>query len=132
MIAEGGAEFLNGIRLRAYAKINWSLFITGKRQDGYHTLDTLFQSVSLYDGIEIIRTPSGLELEQKGGFAGKYTETEDTVRIRFLDGGSVCVFRKTENGLRFDSAVSSPIIYYRQESGDKPLTLEDGALFVYE
>lgn len=69
---------------------------------------------------------------KKGGFAGKYTETEDTVRIRFLDGGSVCVFRKTENGLRFDSAVSSPIIYYRQESGDKPLTLEDGALFVYE
>lgn len=71
MIAESGAEFLNSIRLRAYAKINWSLFVTGKRQDGYHTLDTLLQSVSLYDGIEIIRTPSGLELEQRGGFAGK-------------------------------------------------------------
>ena len=60
MIAESGAEFLNSIRLRAYAKINWSLFVTGKRQDGYHTLDTLLQSVSLYDGIEIIRTPSGI------------------------------------------------------------------------
>ena len=39
MIAESGAEFLNSIRLRAYAKINWSLFVTGKRQDGYHTLE---------------------------------------------------------------------------------------------
>jgi 4-diphosphocytidyl-2-C-methyl-D-erythritol kinase len=33
----------------AYAKINWSLRITGKRADGYHDLETLFQTISLCD-----------------------------------------------------------------------------------
>jgi len=33
----------------AYAKINWSLRITGKRPDGYHDLETLFQTISLHD-----------------------------------------------------------------------------------
>ena len=51
IIAESGAEFLNSIRLRAYAKINWSLFVTGKRQDGNKTMDTVFQSLTLYEAI---------------------------------------------------------------------------------
>lgn len=35
--------------VRSYAKINWSLRITGRRDDGYHDLETLFQMVSLHD-----------------------------------------------------------------------------------
>jgi len=37
------------IRLTAYAKINWFLEITGKLPNGYHTLDTIFQTISLGD-----------------------------------------------------------------------------------
>src|SRR5436190_8446884 len=37
------------IRLPAPAKINLFLEITGKRADGYHTLETVFQTVSLAD-----------------------------------------------------------------------------------
>ena len=37
------------IRLPAPAKINWFLEITGKRRDGYHTLSTVFQTISLAD-----------------------------------------------------------------------------------
>ena len=35
--------------VRSFAKINWSLRITGKRDDGYHELETVFQTVSLFD-----------------------------------------------------------------------------------
>jgi len=38
--------------LPAFAKINLSLRVSGKRADGYHELDTLFQTVSLHDTIE--------------------------------------------------------------------------------
>ena len=34
---------------RAYAKINWALRVTGKRADGYHDIETLFQTISLHD-----------------------------------------------------------------------------------
>jgi 4-diphosphocytidyl-2-C-methyl-D-erythritol kinase len=35
--------------VRAYAKINWSLRITGRRRDGFHDIETLFQTISLHD-----------------------------------------------------------------------------------
>ena len=38
--------------VRSFAKINWSLRITGKRDDGYHDLETVFQTVSLFDELE--------------------------------------------------------------------------------
>lgn len=41
------------IKLQCAAKINLSLDVTGKREDGYHTLDSIFQSVTVYDTIEI-------------------------------------------------------------------------------
>ena len=37
------------MRVNAYAKINWSLRITGKRADRFHDLETLFQTISLHD-----------------------------------------------------------------------------------
>jgi 4-diphosphocytidyl-2-C-methyl-D-erythritol kinase len=35
--------------LEAHAKINWALWITGRRPDGYHELDMLMQPVALCD-----------------------------------------------------------------------------------
>ena len=37
------------LRLKARAKINWSLDILSKREDGYHTLDMLMSSVEMAD-----------------------------------------------------------------------------------
>src|SRR2546423_13681580 len=37
------------MEVRAHAKINWALRVTGKRADGYHDIETLFQTISLHD-----------------------------------------------------------------------------------
>ncbi|MBQ9211305.1 MAG: 4-(cytidine 5'-diphospho)-2-C-methyl-D-erythritol kinase [Clostridia bacterium] len=42
------------MRLEARAKINWSLDITGLRQDGYHLMDMLMQPISLCDTITLL------------------------------------------------------------------------------
>ncbi len=41
--------------IKAYAKINLSLDILKKREDGYHLLDTVMQSVDLYDVISVTK-----------------------------------------------------------------------------
>ena len=38
---------------QAYAKINIGLNIIEKRQDGFHNIDTIMQTVSLYDEIHL-------------------------------------------------------------------------------
>jgi len=39
-------------KIKSFAKINLGLEITGKRDDGYHNLRTLFQAVDFYDVLE--------------------------------------------------------------------------------
>lgn len=50
---------MNTVKLLAHAKINLTLDVTGKRPDGYHTLVTVMQSISLADRIELEITDSG-------------------------------------------------------------------------
>lgn len=38
---------------QAYAKLNLTLDILGKRQDGYHEVETVMQQITLYDEVEI-------------------------------------------------------------------------------
>ena len=53
------------MRLLANAKVNWSLSVLGKREDGYHELDMIMQSVSLCDTL-IIRPADSLFLRARG------------------------------------------------------------------
>lgn len=41
------------IYLKSYAKINLALDVTGLREDGYHTLETVMQRVDLFDKVDI-------------------------------------------------------------------------------
>ena len=52
--------------IQAFAKINWSLDITGVRDDGYHLMDMLMQPVSLAD--EITLRPSETISISTGGY----------------------------------------------------------------
>ena len=44
---------MNYLALKAYAKINLVLEVIGKRDDGYHEIKTVFQTVTLFDDITI-------------------------------------------------------------------------------
>ena len=46
---------MSSVTLRAYAKINISLDVVGKREDGYHLLESVFQGISLYDEVQVTR-----------------------------------------------------------------------------
>jgi 4-diphosphocytidyl-2-C-methyl-D-erythritol kinase len=43
------------MQVPSYAKINWSLRIVRKREDGYHDIDTVFQTISLADTLTFER-----------------------------------------------------------------------------
>ena len=44
----------------AYAKINLALAIVGKREDGYHELQSVLQSIALHDVVKVRRTERGI------------------------------------------------------------------------
>ena len=59
---------MNELTLKAHAKINWCLDITGQREDGYHLLDMLMQPVSLCDTL-VIRESDALSFRTEGAGA---------------------------------------------------------------
>lgn len=50
------------IFLRAYAKINIGLEVVGRREDGYHELRTILQTVDFHDDLRFEETDSGIRL----------------------------------------------------------------------
>ena len=45
---------MKALGVRAYAKVNLGLEVLGPRQDGYHELRTIFQTIDLHDDIALI------------------------------------------------------------------------------
>ncbi len=61
----------NDISVKAYAKINLYLDITGRRGDGYHLLETIMQTVSLCDDLSIsLRNNGEIVLYADNDFSG--------------------------------------------------------------
>ena len=64
--------------IRAYAKINLTLDIVGKREDGYHNIDSVFQSVGLFDTVKVEKSDKilvvcdGVEEEKNTAFAAAH------------------------------------------------------------
>jgi 4-diphosphocytidyl-2-C-methyl-D-erythritol kinase len=50
------------ISVKAYAKINWTLDVLFRREDGYHELRTIYQTVSLHDTVRLTETAGAIEI----------------------------------------------------------------------
>jgi 4-diphosphocytidyl-2-C-methyl-D-erythritol kinase len=53
---------VDSVYLRAFAKVNYALDVLGIREDGYHEVATVLQSISLADEVFIERAREGFEL----------------------------------------------------------------------
>lgn len=55
---------MDSMKVKALAKINLGLDVVGKREDGYHEIRMIMQTIHLYDWLEITKTgTSGIILE---------------------------------------------------------------------
>ncbi|WP_138205935.1 4-(cytidine 5'-diphospho)-2-C-methyl-D-erythritol kinase [Haloimpatiens lingqiaonensis] len=48
--------------MKAYAKINISLDVVGKREDGYHLLKMIMQNIDLYDVVKVEKRKEGITI----------------------------------------------------------------------
>ncbi len=53
---------MNRVTLQAPAKINLGLYVLGKRPDGYHEIESVLQTVSLYDDLIIEEGGKGIQV----------------------------------------------------------------------
>lgn len=59
---------MDSIKIKAYAKINLSLDITGKRDNGYHDVEMIMQQITLCDNVEIIKKDKDITIETNSKF----------------------------------------------------------------
>ena len=52
----------SAILVKAYAKVNFYLNVIRKRPDGYHDIETIFQSISLHDTLKFTPNPAEVEV----------------------------------------------------------------------
>ncbi len=105
------------IRLKAYAKLNLSLDITGKRSDGYHELDGIMQSISLCDTVEIEKADE-IRVSMDAGSIDMRRNTAYKAALAFQEqtgcGGAAIVVQKripAEAGLGGASADAAAVLY---------------------
>ena len=71
--------------IKAPAKINLGLDITGRRKDGYHLVKMVMQTVSLYDEVTVKRTSEGVDMEL-------FTESEKMAKANIpVDEKNLCI-----------------------------------------
>lgn len=66
------------LQLEARAKINWTLDILGRREDGYHLMDMLMQSVCLADEVTLTEADTLSLTVRQGSYTTQTSETESS------------------------------------------------------
>lgn len=86
------------MKVKACAKINLTLDVLGKREDGYHLIDSVFQSVSLCDAVEIQESNAIIVRCSDNSICDKsniaYTAAQKFFEYTGIDGGAEIVIEK--------------------------------------
>lgn len=56
------------MKVKAYGKINIALDVIGKREDGYHLLRMIMQTVNIYDELEFEKSEQGIKITSNKSF----------------------------------------------------------------
>ena len=82
--------------LRAFAKINLTLDILGKRADGYHIIDSVFQSIGIFDTLSVSK--SDIISVYCDGISGEnnlaYTAAKEFFDVVGISGGANIEIKK--------------------------------------
>jgi 4-diphosphocytidyl-2-C-methyl-D-erythritol kinase len=77
---------MKSVRVPAYAKVNLSLDVIGRRADGYHELRTIFQTITLHDTLALEANRTGrIDLRIIGNPALAVGSDRDNLVYRALD-----------------------------------------------
>ena len=76
----------NVVKKKAYAKVNLSLDIVGRREDGYHLVRMVMQSLDIADELTFEKTENGkievlLNSQQNEGSEASASETTDKLGV---------------------------------------------------
>lgn len=118
--------------VKANAKINLSLDITGKKEDGYHTICSVMQSVSLCDTIKV-SSAKGIEvLCDKEELSGENNLCVKAARLFFeksgIEGGVRIGIEKhipIAGGLGGGSADAAAVLVALNKTYGEPLNIEE-------
>ena len=78
-----------GTAVRAHAKVNLYLHVTGRSEKGYHRLDSLHVRTCLADRLWIVPAPE-MRLDVSGPFAGPLDAVEDAMNLVMRAVAEVC------------------------------------------
>ncbi len=113
------------IRLKVAAKINLSLDIIGKLESGYHEIDSVMQSVSVFDYVSITITESGIISDDK---AASYSPVNKAAEAFYkktgIEGGARIGITRTipvASGMGGSSADASCVLMGLNELYSRPL-----------
>lgn len=121
------------LTVAAHGKLNLTLYITGCREDGYHTLHTVMQSVALADEITISSTENSNvtvfcsleELSGEGNLAYKAARLFlDTLHVK--DGFDIHINKKIpiSGGMGGGSADAAGVLYGLNHWYNNPFSME--------
>lgn len=118
---------------KANAKINLTLDILGKREDGYHLVDMIMQTISLFDTVSVIKTDSGIRvLSSDNALGGEEDITYKAAKLFFeetkINGGAQIEIEKcipVAAGLGGGSTDAAAVLVLLNRLYENPLTVKE-------